>query len=113
MEQTDPVIVSKRRWSPVPPGDHLQRFIATEPTLTSASSSAGSCSLCLDLQCIDRLAGAHEQEVALRATEHQIRARLGQPNTDRKSTRLNSSHVAISYAVFCSKKKTTIRHAAC
>src|SRR5437870_10380573 len=27
---------------------------------------------------------------------------------DRKSTRLNSSHVAISYAVFCLKKKTTI-----
>src|SRR5207253_10832958 len=27
-------------------------------------------------------------------------------NTDRKSTRLNSSHVAISYAVFCLKKKT-------
>src|SRR5690606_40553098 len=26
---------------------------------------------------------------------------------DRKSTRLNSSHVKISYAVFCSKKKTT------
>src|SRR5690625_6216428 len=25
--------------------------------------------------------------------------------TDRKSTRLNSSHVAISYAVFCLKKK--------
>src|SRR5690625_6894311 len=25
---------------------------------------------------------------------------------DRKSTRLNSSHVAISYAVFCSKKKS-------
>src|SRR5699024_2406520 len=28
---------------------------------------------------------------------------------DRKSTRLNSSHVSISYAVFCLKKKTT-RH---
>ena len=28
---------------------------------------------------------------------------------DRKSTRLNSSHVAISYAVFCLKKKTTRR----
>src|SRR5690606_40611479 len=27
---------------------------------------------------------------------------------DRKSTRLNSSHVKISYAVFCLKKKTTI-----
>src|SRR5690625_7127418 len=28
---------------------------------------------------------------------------------DRKSTRLNSSHVASSYAVFCLKKKTTIQ----
>src|SRR5207249_6814400 len=28
---------------------------------------------------------------------------------DRKSTRLNSSHVSISYAVFCLKKKTTCR----
>src|SRR5256885_4207363 len=27
--------------------------------------------------------------------------------TDRKSTRLNSSHLVISYAVFCLKKKTT------
>src|ERR1035438_4584929 len=27
--------------------------------------------------------------------------------TDRKSTRLNSSHLGISYAVFCLKKKTT------
>src|SRR5690606_40010465 len=27
------------------------------------------------------------------------------PKTDRKSTRLNSSHVKISYAVFCLKKK--------
>src|SRR5699024_12625685 len=27
------------------------------------------------------------------------------PDRDRKSTRLNSSHVSISYAVFCLKKK--------
>src|SRR5256885_13093684 len=27
---------------------------------------------------------------------------------DRKSTRLNSSHLVISYAVFCLKKKSTI-----
>src|SRR5690625_6753731 len=33
-----------------------------------------------------------------------VEARLSRP--DRKSTRLNSSHVAISYAVFCLKKKT-------
>src|SRR6266508_6485936 len=29
----------------------------------------------------------------------------GDPGQDRKSTRLNSSHVAMSYAVFCLKKK--------
>src|SRR5690554_4069701 len=29
----------------------------------------------------------------------------GDPELDRKSTRLNSSHVRISYAVFCLKKK--------
>src|SRR5690606_41460917 len=29
---------------------------------------------------------------------------------DRKSTRLNSSHVKISYAVFCLKKKKTRKH---
>src|SRR5699024_11907167 len=29
------------------------------------------------------------------------------PPPDRKSTRLNSSHVSISYAVFCLKKKST------
>src|SRR5690625_4192576 len=34
---------------------------------------------------------------------------LGLPSGDRKSTRLNSSHVAISYAVFCLKKKNTNR----
>src|SRR5256885_7211112 len=31
--------------------------------------------------------------------------------TDRKSTRLNSSHLVISYAVFCLKKKNTINSA--
>src|SRR5260221_8530058 len=30
------------------------------------------------------------------------------PKTDRKSTRLNSSHTVISYAVFCLKKKKKI-----
>src|SRR5437868_12238562 len=37
-----------------------------------------------------------------------VRAALTDPFiTDRKSTRLNSSHVSISYAVFCLKKKKT------
>src|SRR5690625_6919583 len=37
--------------------------------------------------------------------ENAVKARN---NQDRKSTRLNSSHVAISYAVFCLKKKKRI-----
>src|SRR2546422_7060875 len=32
---------------------------------------------------------------------------------DRKSTRLNSSHGYISYAVFCLKKKKKVRHCRC
>src|SRR5690606_41473593 len=32
---------------------------------------------------------------------------VGVINQDRKSTRLNSSHVKISYAVFCLRKKST------
>src|SRR5439155_5833219 len=36
---------------------------------------------------------------------HSLARSLGCSFRDRKSTRLNSSHVAISYAVFCLKKK--------
>src|SRR5690606_41865795 len=39
-----------------------------------------------------------------RGARHMAR---GGPLSDRKSTRLNSSHVKISYAVFCLKKKKT------
>src|SRR5256885_5427263 len=34
-----------------------------------------------------------------------LEARLSDQKRDRKSTRLNSSHLVISYAVFCLKKK--------
>src|SRR5688572_30966126 len=37
-------------------------------------------------------------------------ARPGEPGSDRKSTRLNSSHSQISYAVFCLKKKNIKQH---
>src|SRR5439155_19013540 len=37
-----------------------------------------------------------------------VRTESGDHSLDRKSTRLNSSHVAISYAVFCLKKKKTV-----
>src|SRR5437870_13513742 len=39
-----------------------------------------------------------------------IASGFGALGLDRKSTRLNSSHVAISYAVFCLKKKTNQKH---
>src|SRR5690625_7051655 len=42
-----------------------------------------------------------------RSRHRQSPARAGD-TIDRKSTRLNSSHVAISYAVFCLKKKNKL-----
>src|SRR3989442_14566273 len=55
-----------------------------------------------------RRVGAGAPEALGRAP---TRARSPRPPTrDRKSTRLNSSHVRISYAVFCLKKKKTIRN---
>src|SRR5690348_18054635 len=48
------------------------------------------------------LGGLHAAHVAEAAV------RRGDP--DRKSTRLNSSHPSISYAVFCLKKKNKTEH---
>src|SRR5438132_2609503 len=42
---------------------------------------------------------------AVMADERAEGARAGAGRGDRKSTRLNSSHTVISYAVFCLKKK--------
>src|SRR5699024_11806077 len=44
-------------------------------------------------------------EMTIFRINFQSRQTLGCPSQDRKSTRLNSSHVSISYAVFCLKKK--------
>src|SRR3712207_7553977 len=62
----------------------------------------------------DRLA-RQPLEVAVLADVHQgVRPeRRAQPpvrRQDRKSTRLNSSHANISYAVFCLKKKKKSKH---
>src|SRR5438874_10040120 len=59
-------------------------------------------------------AGVHvlvdpRQHLRGRAGPHHIAdAGAGRREQDRKSTRLNSSHVEISYAVFCLKKKKNI-----
>src|SRR5438034_8678489 len=54
-------------------------------------------------QAAGTLSGGEQQMLAIG------RALMSSPKLDRKSTRLNSSHTVISYAVFCLKKKTDIR----
>src|SRR3712207_7123255 len=45
------------------------------------------------------------RDVVLGANSATVLRPRSDANTDRKSTRLNSSHANISYAVFCLKKK--------
>src|SRR3712207_7419474 len=58
-----------------------------------------------------RMAGAREVSEREAPQLHEMVGRLARkfglpkPRVDRKSTRLNSSHANISYAVFCLKKK--------
>src|SRR5690606_40998402 len=47
--------------------------------------------------------GVDADQAAVQGTDDDLAVPGGE---DRKSTRLNSSHVKISYAVFCLKKKT-------
>src|SRR5437660_2467990 len=58
--------------------------------------------------CLRKVAGLFSPPGKNRRNHHaeQVSRRCHRPHgQDRKSTRLNSSHVAISYAVFCLKKK--------
>src|SRR5690625_6762453 len=48
--------------------------------------------------------------IAISATVNLMLGSASAQWADRKSTRLNSSHVAISYAVFCLKKKKRDTH---
>src|SRR2546426_5277980 len=51
---------------------------------------------------------AHVSAHFRRTTVEAIAATVGLSTRDRKSTRLNSSHLVISYAVFCLKKKKLV-----
>src|SRR6266496_2141420 len=61
-------------------------YVCDGPVLTSAGSAAG-----LDL-CLHLIREEHGERIANTVARRMV---------DRKSTRLNSSHVEISYAVFC------------
>src|SRR5436309_11497866 len=52
--------------------------------------------------------GGARERPALVAEQLALRHERGAVTGDRKSTRLNSSHVKSSYAVFCFKKKRTL-----
>src|SRR5256885_7562156 len=54
---------------------------------------------------IDQHAGGRPVLAPEDASTGRIRRRRSDARRDRKSTRLNSSHLVISYAVFCLKKK--------
>src|SRR5258705_8008018 len=74
------------------------------PYTTLFRSRGGTATLKLDLR-----PGSYEAYCPVGKGSHRM---LGMMNhlmvgdADRKSTRLNSSHLGISYAVFCLKKKT-------
>src|SRR5699024_11612769 len=53
---------------------------------------------------VDRRGLREDVDAVLVVLDHALKS-------DRKSTRLNSSHVSISYAVFCLNKKTIVNYA--
>src|SRR3712207_6932601 len=79
-----------------------------ELTLDEAARPSGSDRLSVVTATPD-LAGANVELPRLPGSELRLREALGSVRDryllDRKSTRLNSSHANISYAVFCLKKK--------
>src|SRR5258705_9348451 len=75
---------------------NAHRSVDREPDSVSARPAVNVCQDC------GRSIGRHP----ITKVPEPIRNRAG--GTDRKSTRLNSSHLGISYAVFCLKKKKKI-----
>src|SRR5690349_23051016 len=53
---------------------------------------------------------SEQADAGLDAATQRVNREASKICIDRKSTRLNSSHVEISYAVFCLKKKKTKKH---
>src|SRR5690606_42065992 len=89
-----------RRSSDLPPGGRLRR-IAAQVRSKSSGGSRKRQKLALT-----SWASGSGSSASIRATR-QVRRRSPPASgrrRDRKSTRLNSSHVKISYAVFCLKK---------
>src|SRR5262245_64588889 len=82
-------------------GDH--RDLHSFPTRRSSDLNR-MCLACTSMDALDHDILRHLQENGRMSNLDLARAIGLSP--DRKSTRLNSSHLGISYAVFCLKKKT-------
>src|SRR5690625_6408560 len=91
--------------------DHQQRRAAMAEALWKVAAYQG-------LEAVSLSRVAQEAGVSKGRVQHYFPSRDAlldytatrvQDTRDRKSTRLNSSHVAISYAVFCLKKKKEIK----
>src|SRR5690606_39914280 len=76
----------------------VEERVARQLALPVTNAIAGLLELRGVAERVDGVHRLHEREGAVERHLHL---------EDRKSTRLNSSHVKISYAVFASKKKTT------
>src|SRR5690606_40880347 len=79
-----------------------------EANTASPSTEASAASLACALPTPEAMLAPMLPSASVRAspvTEALLSPSPKEPLADRKSTRLNSSHVKISYAVFCLKKK--------
>src|SRR5690606_41370657 len=91
-----------------PPGSHTLSLhdalpILLLPDLMAGCSLADSC----PPEAFGKLVEAHPDHVVITYVNCSAEVKALSDIIDRKSTRLNSSHVKISYAVFCLKTKTT------
>src|SRR5256885_9846601 len=88
---------------------HLVRAGITGRILTCSADSQARAGLNQRAVCASPASSAYggRQSSSRRALSESI-ARLPVKRRDRKSTRLNSSHLVISYAVFCLKKKKKV-----
>src|SRR5256885_16274294 len=103
-------LLSVGLYSPVGPGDLTASFFALTPTRVLDAVEVGglrSTGRCLPLRAFENRVYEVELE-----DERRLVVKFHRPGRwsraailDRKSTRLNSSHLVISYAVFCLKKK--------
>src|SRR5947199_6268711 len=77
------------------------RDLHSFPTRRSSDLLTGLCSSCSAATAWSRFA------IGLTASPRRLKSEAI-CSSDRKSTRLNSSHLGISYAVFCLKKKSAL-----